>query len=190
MNAPCFDSDELVKEHGDFLFRCAVKKLGDRFVAEDMVQETLITAISKSSSLRGESSLRTWLVTILNNKIIDHIRKFSRESLLSENEDELPEIFNSIGAWSSWVFKRWEVCPESAIDNARFKSAITSCVAKLPTKSRAIFLARHRDDWDSLQICKELQITQANLDTCMFRARLLVRECLEKNWFKIQREAA
>jgi RNA polymerase sigma-70 factor (ECF subfamily) len=189
MNSPCFDSDELVKEHGDFLFRFAMRKVGDRFIAEDMVQDTLISAIRSQASFKGDSNIRTWLVSILKNRIIDHIRKNSRETPLPENEDDLGGIFTTFGTWSNWVFQRWS-SPEADIDNSRMLVALERCISKLPTKMRAIFLCRHAKDSDSHEICAELQISQSVLDTNMFRARLLLRSCLDKNWFNKDKEAA
>lgn len=190
MTSPCFDPDDLVKEHGDFLFRFAFRKLGDRFIAEDLVQETFIAAINSRNAFKGDSSLQTWLVSILKNKLIDHVRKFSRETQLPQNDDDLGGIFTSFGTWSSWHFKRWDTCAESNLDRMKLFSALERCITKLPTKMRAIFLARHSKDAESAEICRELKISQSVLDTSMFRARLLLRSCLDKNWFSKDKEAA
>ncbi len=47
-------------------------------MAEDLVQETMLSAYQARDKFRGGSSERTWLVSILKRKIIDHYRKQSR----------------------------------------------------------------------------------------------------------------
>jgi RNA polymerase sigma-70 factor (ECF subfamily) len=66
-------------EHRPFLLRLAHSQL-ERTAAEDAVQETLMAAWMNASAFRQESSLRTWLVSILRNKIVDQIRQRRRAS--------------------------------------------------------------------------------------------------------------
>ena len=73
------DPERWVDEHGDHLFRYAIVRLRDESLAEDAVQETLLSAIQSLGSYSGRSAERTWLIGILKHKIIDHFRKHSRE---------------------------------------------------------------------------------------------------------------
>ena len=73
------DPDSWVDEHGDALFRYALFRIHDAQVAEDLVQETFLAAIRGKDKFAGRSSVKTWLFGILKHKIIDHIRKISRE---------------------------------------------------------------------------------------------------------------
>ena len=64
-----------VTSFGDYLFSYALLKVGKREIAEDLVQEAFISAIKAKDTFKGDSSEKTWLTAILNNKIIDHYRK-------------------------------------------------------------------------------------------------------------------
>jgi len=55
-----------LKEHGDYLFRYALSRLHDTDLATDMVQETLLAAWRGHTRFNGDSTLRTWLVGIMN----------------------------------------------------------------------------------------------------------------------------
>ncbi|WNV03000.1 sigma factor [Candidatus Methylospira mobilis] len=71
--------------HGDYLFRFALLRVQNESTAEDMVQETLLAALSAHHQRAGLSSERTWLTGILKHKIIDHFRCSRREQPLDED---------------------------------------------------------------------------------------------------------
>ena len=60
--------------------------------AEDVVQETLIAAIRGAETFAGGSTVRTWLIGILKHKIIDTIRKASREQSLDQYESSADDM--------------------------------------------------------------------------------------------------
>ena len=66
------------------MLRFAQLQLRDAGAAEDMVQEALLAAMKYESSFAGRSSLKTWLFSILRNKILDHLKKSAREISGSE----------------------------------------------------------------------------------------------------------
>ena len=67
--------DEIVERHKGAVFRAALSALRNREDAEDVTQETFITAYRKLDTFRGESQLRTWLSRIAWNRSMDHRRR-------------------------------------------------------------------------------------------------------------------
>ena len=57
------------------------------------------------------------------------------------------------------------------------------CMSILPEKWRAVFSLRVVDELDTETVCKELDITSSNLWVILHRAKLQLRECVERNWF-------
>ena len=57
------------------------------------------------------------------------------------------------------------------------------CLERLPTNTARIFVMREVMELESEEICRELSITTNNLWVILYRARMSLRECLEKNWF-------
>ena len=80
---------KLAELHGDIL-RFAKIQLRDEYLAEDIVQDTLAAAIAKHSQFRGEAGLKTWVLSILKNKIADYFRSskhtVSLEGMQEEND--------------------------------------------------------------------------------------------------------
>jgi len=67
-----------LNDYSDDLFSWAHYKTSSKEIAEDLVQDTFLAAYKKMESFKGKSKPKTWLFSILNNKIIDHYRKSAR----------------------------------------------------------------------------------------------------------------
>jgi RNA polymerase sigma-70 factor (ECF subfamily) len=181
-----------VDDHGDFLFRYAVVRLRDEALAEDCVQEALLSAIQSLDSYSGRSTERTWLTGILKHKIIDHYRKSARLQPITEAETNLSSLdpfFNRDGRWKDhWHddFEPvdWRVTPESAMEQAEFFKTFQQCMRKLPEKVAGAFALREMDGLDTDEICEVLNLTASNFWVIMHRARMNLRRCMELNWFK------
>ena len=91
-----------VDEHGDALYRYALSQLGDRSAAEDLVQETFLAALTARERFRGGSSARTWLISVLRHKLVDHWRRVGRRERLADPEAlevDVPTAFDERGRW-------------------------------------------------------------------------------------------
>lgn len=153
--------------------------------AEDAVSETLLAAIEKPQSFAGGSQLKTWLIGILKHKLVDQIRRNSRElSTTASTEDceDLDDLlFAADGHWRE-AQHDWGN-PEDALRQVDFMKVLEACVEKLPGQQGRLFMMREWLELDSDEICKELAITPTNLWVMLRRARLRLRECLQLGWF-------
>src|SRR5215467_15620207 len=98
-----------LEQHRPYLLRFALLQLRDRSAAEDAVQEALLAAIQGASQFAGQSSVRTWLVGILKHKIIDAIRRSSRERPVEsrdESAEDLDALFTDDGHFAD-VPQEW-----------------------------------------------------------------------------------
>ena len=73
------------------LFRFAMRRAGDEDLAEEITQTTLIAAVGKLKTWRGEASLFTWLCTISRRQLVDHWRKTARQPELRPLDDD-PDV--------------------------------------------------------------------------------------------------
>lgn len=172
-----------LNEHGDYLYRFALARLRDPHQAEDVVQETFM-AVIKSNSFAQQSSPRTWLTGILKHKIIDLMRKSSREmaasDMMSDQDANMDEFFDDKGSWADKP-QVWDA-PESALEQKQFFKVLQSCIDKIPNKLATLFVMRDVHETDNEEICKELNITTTNAWVMLYRARMGIRKCLEINW--------
>lgn len=183
-----------VKLYGDYLFNYAVSRVNNQQLALDLVQDTFLGALSAIKSFEGRSTEKTWLISILKRKIIDHYRKSSRnkeEALIDKNfnEDKEDLPFYSEGEMQGYwradrVPQDWNISTDKALENEELKAIIEKCISVLPEKFAAVFTLRVIEEITSDEVCKELGITASNFWVIMHRAKLQLRDCIENNWLK------
>ena len=171
-----------------YLMRYATLQLRDQTAAEDVVQETLLAALQGGSRFSGRSSVRTWLTGILKHKIIDQVRRQSREQPLIQNEDDerseaevVDALFKANGHWHSFPANWGD--PDNALENKEFWQTFEMCARLMPAKTARVFMMREVMELSTEEICKDLHITPTNCWVMLHRARLTLRECLETKWF-------
>ena len=171
-------------EHRGYLLRIARMELRDEHLAEDCVSDTLTHAFEKRASFRGASSLRTWLVAILKNRIIDLLRKQWREQPLEPSpsgEQDFDALFDASGHYAempSAVADPAELCQQDG-----FLAAVQRCIDKLPKRIGQVFVLREVFGVDTKELCKDLELTSSNVWVQLYRARMMLRSCLEKGGF-------
>ena len=69
--------DNWVDQYADYLFNYAVSRVSDAEIAKDLVQETFFAGLNSAKNFKGNAAERTWLVSILKRKVIDHYRKIN-----------------------------------------------------------------------------------------------------------------
>jgi RNA polymerase sigma-70 factor (ECF subfamily) len=178
-----------VQEHGDCLFRYALFRVRRQEVAEDLVQDTLLAALKAQREFAGRSSLRSWLVGILRNKIFDHFRKQGREQSFTDLQfggEGDSKYFNEDGGWKEEAApKPWGVGEQvESLDKEAFWKVMGGCLDKMPKRVGDVFLLREMEERSTEEICKSLSVTPNNLWVMLHRARTALRQCLEVNWFE------
>ena len=172
--------------HRGYLLRVARLQLRNDELAEDVVQDTLVAALQAAAGFSGKSSVKTWLTGILKHKIVDEIRrKTAAPSFAPHAEesriDDFDALFDETGHWDNPP-ANWG-SPDGALERREFFDILELCLDKLPPTTARVFVMREVMELESAEICKELAITATSLWVIMYRARMSLRECLEKNWF-------
>lgn len=175
--------EALVEAQRAYLLRYARLQLRDSHAAEDAVQETLLAALAGRSGFAGRSNIRTWLTGILKHKIVDAIRRLSREAPLGGQEDgaDFDAWFDRRGHWSDMP-AAWPGA-DGALEQKEFLIALERCLARLPAKTAQAFMMREHLGLETAEICKELGVTPTHCWVLLYRARMALRQCLEANWF-------
>lgn len=179
---------ELFTNFSDYLYNYAITRVNDTHVAEDLVQETFISALKGYDSFQSRSKESTWLIAILKNKIIDHYRKKSKQYFLHSLDEmqNLNDFFNSKGSWQKDQRpSKWELDVDKDIEQQEFYETLQQCLVRLNDIQRMAFVMKHLDDEDTDSICKELDITSTNYWVIIHRAKLQLRKCMETNWVKL-----
>ena len=172
------------------MLRFARLQLRDPSLAEDAVQEAQLAALAGSEKFSNRSSYKTWVFSILRNKLVDIIRARAREVPfcdLADGDDEYPnfedEAFDASGHWLPGNAPGDWGDPSDALEQARFWMVFEICLNDLPEKTGRVFMMREILGLETGEICKELGLTATNCWVVLHRARLGLRECLDQKWF-------
>lgn len=174
-------------KHGNALYRFALLRLRDPHKAEEAVQETLVSALQAHARFNGNASVRTWLIGILKHKIMDQFRQEARESELDPDnqqhaENELltdDELFDAKGNWRESPADLGN--PENELERSQLREILQHCLESLPERLRRLFMLREVMEESTETICQEMDISPTNVWTMLYRARMGLRQCLDRN---------
>ena len=183
--------DELVTKHHGALIRMAMGHVGDREVAEEVVQDTWMAVIDNLDRFEGRSSLRTWIFGILIHKAKDRGVREKRHTTFSdfetfddEHEEAIdPARFHRSGEWAGhWAFppQPWDDrTPEKLLASQQAVQAMHRAIEALPATLKDVLILRDVEGIDAKEVCEILKITETNVYVRLHRARERVRQAVE-----------
>jgi RNA polymerase sigma-70 factor (ECF subfamily) len=180
--------EDWVNQYSDPLFSWAFYKTSSKETAEDLVQDTFLAAYNKLDTFKGNSQPKTWLFSILNNKIIDHYRLSSKttKKTVSLSEDKGQEIsegfFDETENWKSTTINPIWKQDEELLDNPEFNKVLKYCMDDLPENWRFAITSKYLTNKKAAEICQDLNITVSNYWQIVHRAKLVLKKCLEMKW--------
>lgn len=169
----------LVNEHLPTLLAGALAIGLSRPDAEEVVQETFVAFLSALDRFEGRSSVRTYLFGILYHKASNLRAKARREEGSDDIEAVVAARFDGAGAWS-----RPPRGPEAETLDAETRRWVEKCAEGLSDAQKTAFFLKEVDGEAPEAVCNVLGVSATNLRVMLHRARLKLRECLERNWEK------
>ncbi len=177
------DPAKWIDKYADYLYNYTIVRVNDVEIAKDIISETFLAGLNSKDNYKGEASERTWLISILKRKIIDHYRK----SNSNKGKAEVRMFFkNEDGEEKNWLEEKafdpnYKNAQES-LENSELRMAILECLETLSARQVTIFKMKTIDHFDTEAICNEFNITPSNLWVIIHRARVAMADCLKNNW--------
>lgn len=176
--------DNWINNYSDYLYNYTITRVNDKEIAQDLVQDTFFAGLKSMKNFKGEASERTWLVSILKRKIIDHYRKINSNKGKAEVRISYKDDSETEGDWlEERVADPFDKTAEDNLENEELGLAIHNCLGKIPEKQAKIFKMKTMLNYETEAICNEMNITASNLWVIIHRARTAMAECLKENWF-------
>ncbi len=177
------DIISLVKTYTKDLFSYAINKVPQKEVAEDLIQDTFLSAWQSYKNYKGTSNVKTWLFSILKHKIADYYRSKYKQDI-EVDFDFIDTFFDGNYRWKpEYRPKDWGNEKE-LLDDPDFSKALKDCFKKLPVKWSSAVQMKYLEEHNADGICSQLEITKSNFWQIIHRAKIHLRNCLEKKWFK------
>lgn len=179
------DPKKWLELYGTMLYQYALPRVNDSTLAEDLAQDTFLSALKGLAGFKGDASEKNWLFAIIKNKIIDYYRKKATENSLIS----MPDLQHTDNAWfnddGGWADNKmpadWHTANNPA-ERKEIQKIISWCKEHLKTLQQQVFTLKYMEDLDSAEICKVLNISSSNYWVLIHRARLQMRDCVEKHW--------
>lgn len=173
---------------GDELYRFALSRVSDAEAAEELVQETFLSALANLATFRAEASERTWLFVILRRKIIDYYRRQARaphvglDALGDGGGPTEADYFEpASGHWTGPQAPASWLRADAALEQQELHEILRLCQERLSPQQGAVSAMRFVEELSAEEICQELGLTSANYWVIVHRAKLQLRRCLEKH---------
>lgn len=157
--------ERIYRSHVNRVFSVCVRMTGDRVLAEELTQDVFVRAWSKLSLYRGESAFSTWLHRLAVNVVLNarktEGRRRGRFATESEEVNEASPILARTAP-------------------AGISIDLEAAVAALPPGARRVFVLHDVEGYKHEEIATMLDITSGGSKAQLHRARLLLREALER----------
>src|SRR5690349_3616168 len=150
----------LVLRHKDKMFTSILFLVKDKYLAEDIFQDSLIKIID---TIRGgryteEGKFLPWAMRIAHNLCVDHFRKVKRTPTIKNSEDQ--DIFE--------VLNFTEDCAETKMIKRQSYNRVRDMLDQLPEDQREVIILRHYADMSFKEIAN---VTNCSINTALGRMR-------------------
>lgn len=149
--------------------------------AEDITQQTFLSALENLQSFRQESGFGTWVLRIATNAALKVVRKRKGLPLVSLDEavegteggEHLPH---------PEYIADWRESPEQLVERNETRKFLEEALDQLEEKYRSVFLLRDVEGLSVQETGQALGLTESNVKVRLLRARLQLRELLTRRF--------
>jgi len=170
--------EQLVKRYDRNIFRIAQHITQNREDAEDVVQDAFLKAYENLDQFQGNSKFYTWLVRIAVNESLMKLRRRKTSKTVSMDED----VETEEGSMPR-EFADWSPNPEQQYGQSELSDILRKTIQGLPASFRTVFVLRDVEGLSTEETAEMLDLSIPAVKSRLLRARLQLRERLNK-YFK------
>ncbi len=168
--------EELVRSYGPRLLSVARRFMKNDEDAQDVLQDSFISAFRSLGRFEGQSKLSTWLHRIVVNASLMKIRSQKRRPETSI-EELLPQFLED--GHHVDMPSPWKSNPHEELESSETRTLVQESIGKLPESYRTVLLLRDIEGLDTEETAKMLGISSNAAKIRLHRARLALREVLD-----------
>ena len=171
--------EALTTRYEQRVYSLALRMLRQEQDAEDITQQTFLSALENLAGFRGEASFSTWLLRIAAHAALKIIRK--RKGLDTVSLEEATEGTNDSDAIPHPEYiADWRQSPEELVHRNEIKRLLDEALGHLDEKHRMVFLLRDVEGLSVKETAEALSLSESNTKVRLLRARLQLRELLTR----------
>lgn len=161
------------------VYTLALRMLRNEHDAEDVTQETFLSALEHLAGFREEATFSTWLLRIASHAALKVIRKRRGLNTISLEEATEPQP-NGESIPHPEFIADWRESPEQLVHSREVQRLLDEALAELDEKHRLVFLLRDVEGLSVAETAAALELSEANVKVRLLRARLQLRERLTR----------
>lgn len=171
--------EALATRHERAVYSLARRMLQNEHDAEDVTQQTFLSALEHIESFREEARFATWLLRIATHAALKVIRK--RRGLDTTSLEQATEPRDEWGTIAHPEYiADWSQSPEQLAQRNETRRLIEEALAELDEKHRLVFLMRDVEGLSVKETAELLGLSEVNVKVRLLRARLQLREHLTR----------
>ncbi len=174
--------EPLFRRHNAAMIRFCAEIVRSRSIAEEVVQDTWVAVLSRIDLFEGRSSLAGWIYSILINKARTCAKRQGRIVFFDDSGegDGLADAFDGRGRWRN-IPELWdELTPERHVEGRSVVQHVEAAIETLPPAQRAVLILRGQQELEPKEVCALLDMTEGNMRVLLHRARVNVRNALDR----------
>jgi RNA polymerase sigma-70 factor (ECF subfamily) len=164
---------KMVERYSPTIYNLALRMTGNREEAEEVLQETFLSAFRAVGRFEGRSQLGTWLYRIAYNAAMMRLRR--RQLPVTSIDAAEP---NEDGEIIPRQLVDWGALPDEILLSGELRRMLDAAVASLPEGLRSVFVLRDIEGLSTAETAQVLGLSEANVKVRLHRARLALRERL------------
>jgi RNA polymerase sigma-70 factor (ECF subfamily) len=162
------------------VYSLALRMLRQEQDAEDVTQQTFLSALENLGGFRGEASFSTWLLRIAAHAALKVIRK--RKGLHTVSLEQSSEAAEEDGQIPHPEYiADWQHSPDKLVHRNEIQQLLDDALNQLDEKHRMVFLLRDVEGLSIKETAQALELSEANTKVRLLRARLQLRELLTRS---------
>jgi RNA polymerase sigma-70 factor (ECF subfamily) len=169
--------EALTSRYEQRVYSLALRMLRHEQDAEDVTQQTFLSALENLNVFRGEASFSTWLLRIAAHAALKIIRKRRGLQLLSLDEASGAEDQPDSIPHPEFIAD-WKQSPEQLVHQREVRRLLDDALGLLDEKYRVVFLLRDVEGLSVKETAEALGLSESNTKVRLLRARLQLREQL------------
>jgi RNA polymerase sigma-70 factor, ECF subfamily len=171
--------ETLTTRYEQRVYSLALRMLRHEQDAEDVTQQTFLSALESLPRFRGEASFSTWLLRIATHAALKVIRKRKGLDLVSLEETTEPGAEDRHVPHPEYIAD-WRQSPEQLVQRNEIQQLLNEALEQLDEKHRIVFLLRDVEGLSVRETAEALGLSEANTKVRLLRARLQLRELLTR----------
>ena len=171
--------EELATRHERQIYTLALRILQNPHDAEDVTQQSFLSALEHLKDFREESSFSTWLYRIATHAALKIIRKRKGLNVISLEETTQPTEGRDMIPHPEFIAD-WRQSPEELVERNETRQLLDDALAQLDEKHRLVFLLRDVEGLSVRETAEALGLSETNVKVRLLRARLQLRERLTR----------